>query len=285
MFKFIAPRVFSFDIEWVPDPVSADLLFGVKNNPPQSYEEAFNMLWKDAGATQENPRPFVKTPLCKIVSLCGVLREDTPDGIQLKLISLPQEPENQKKWSERHLLECFFKAVGPKKPQLVGYNSHNADVPILIQRAIALGVDSYGFASRPDKPWEGADYFSTAGDYNIDLATIVGRWGRMPRLHEMAVISGIPGKIDVSGDNVWNLWLQKKYDAIVNYNEFDALTTHLLWARTAHFGGLLSTKDYEYEQALVRELIETEMLDRRPHLKRFLEKWDSINAILSERRD
>ncbi|MBN2068508.1 MAG: hypothetical protein JW739_02620 [Opitutales bacterium] len=284
MFKFIAPRVFSFDIEWVPDPVSAELLFGLKHHPPQSYEEAFRLLWEDAGATPELPRPFVKTPLCRIVSICGILREQTSHGVSLKLVSLPREAMDTEKWTERHILECFYKSVGPKQPQLVGYNSQNSDVPILIQRAIAHGIDSFGFAKRPDKPWEGADYFSTAGDYNIDLATIVGRWGRMPRLHEIAVISGIPGKIDVSGDNVWDLWLQGRFDEIVHYNEFDALTTHLLWARIAHFGGLLSDTDYRKELELVEELVDTEINQGKPHLKRFQKKWAEITELLQQRR-
>src|SRR5690606_18868736 len=131
------------------------------------------------------------------------------------------------KWTERYILEVFLKAVGNRKPQLVGYNSHNADVPIVVQRAIVHGLDGCGMGSRPDKPWEGCDYFSTNSDWNVDMAPIVGRWGQMRRLHEIATLSGIPGKIDVSGDSVPQMWIEGKLDRIVAYNEFDAFTTHL----------------------------------------------------------
>ena len=57
-----------------------------------------------------------------------------------------------------------------------------------------------------------------------------------------------PGKIDVSGDSVAHMWSEGKLNEIVAYNEFDAFTTHLLWARVAHFSGLLSGEEYTKEQ-------------------------------------
>lgn len=283
MFKSIANSVFSFDIEWIPDPLSAELLHGVEHNPPFSFEESFLSLWKDGGATAERPQPFIKTILCRIVSIAGIFRERTEDGVQLKLVSLPADPTDPK-WTERYIIERFLEGVGRRKPQLVGYNSHNADVPIIVQRAIVHGLDSCGFAERPDKPWDGCDYFSTASDYNIDLAPILGRYAATPRLHEIATLSGIPGKIDVSGETVPQLWLEGKLQEIVNYNEFDAFTTHLVWARVAHFGGLLSTKAFLHEEQLVRELLLSEIASGKEHLGKYIEAWDRLKSIIAERR-
>ena len=69
---------------------------------------------------------------------------------------------------------------------------------------------------------------------------------------------GIPGKIEVSGASVAEMWADEKLDEIVAYNEFDAFTTHLLWARIAHFSGLLSSDEYSQEQMLVRKLLDSE---------------------------
>ena len=66
-------------------------------------------------------------------------------------------------------------------------------------------------------------------------------------------------KIDVSGGSVAEMWLNGKIAEIVAYNEFDAFTTHLLWARVAHFSGLLDQNEYQREQDLVRELLEREI--------------------------
>lgn len=283
MFKFIADSLLSFDIEWIPDPVSAELLHGVEHNPPYSYEASFLKLWQEGGATEERPQPYLKTVLCRIVSIAGIFRERTADGVHLKLFSLPTDPGDDK-WTERYILERFFDAVGRRKPQLVGYNSHNADVPILIQRAVVHGIDSCGFATRPDKPWEGCDYFANSGDYNIDLATLMGRWGAMPRLHEIATLSGIPGKLDVSGASVPQLWLEGRLRKIVEYNEYDAVTTHLVWARVAHFAGLLDHDEYAAEQLRIRQLLEDEIALGKTHLAPYLAEWDRLQAALQARR-
>ncbi len=286
MFKRILPSLLSFDIEWVPDPMAAEVLFGVKHDPPYSLPDAYRRLWALAGATPEAPRPFVKTMLCRVVSIAGIFREsiadaEAPEGqrVTLKLVSLPSDTRDPEKCRERVILDSFLKAVGARKPQLVGFNSANSDIPILLQRAVANGLSGHGFGQRPDKPWEGSDYFSASSDYHADLAYALGAGRNTPRLDEAARVCGIPGKVDVAGDQVWDLYATGRLAEIVAYNEFDALTTHLLWARIAHFGGLLSPAAYDREQALVRELATTHADGSRPHLHRYLAEWDRLKAI------
>jgi predicted PolB exonuclease-like 3'-5' exonuclease len=146
------------------------------------------------------------------------------------------------------------------------------------------GLPGFGFSDRPKKPWEGVDYFdSRNSDYNLDLAEAMGQYRDRPTLHQAATLSGIPGKIEVSGDSVAQMWLEGKLAEIVEYNEFDAFTTHLLWARIAHFSGLLSSDQYENEQALVRELLLSEMEGGRGYLQRFLDEWDRLRSITGQK--
>jgi len=283
MFKSVQPRLLSFDAEWVPDPVAAEALYGVQPGGPAAMLDAFNRFWHEAGATPEAPRPFIKTMLCRVVSVCGVYREAARDGsVTHRLISMPSDPHDPARCTEAHIIENFLKAVGQRQPQLVGFNSVNADVPILVQRAVAHGLPGFGFGSRPEKPWEGVDYFSTASDFHVDLQQALGgRYQNTARLHEAATVCGIPGKVDVAGGQVWDLYLAGRLDKIVAYNEFDALTTHLLWARMAHFAGLLSTEAYAVEQQSVRELCEAEAASgARPHLARYLEEWERLQGII-----
>jgi len=280
MFKTIQPKVFSFDVEWTPDPVAAEILTGVKQHPPHSLPAAFRSIWDYGGATDDNLQPYIKTILCRVVSIAGILREQLPNqSPTLRLISIPTDPSSKEKSSEPKVLEAFFKAVGRSQPQLVGYNSLNADLPILLQRGIIQGISSHGFGKRPDKPWEGIDYFVQGGEYHIDLATILGKYKNTPSLHEAATLSGIPGKINVSGDSVADMWLIGKLKQIVEYNEFDAFTTHLLWARIAHFADLLNDEDYELELELTRELLEEEIQNGKEHLSLFVEEWDRLLEI------
>ncbi len=288
MLKTIADSVFSFDIEWIPDPKSAEILHGAEpaNGPGIRAAESFEALWASARKESDpaDSQPYLKTILCRIVSLAGILREKIPGGDpSLKLISLPTDPLDFQKSDEKAMLASFLKSVGRRKPQLVGYNSAQADVPILVQRAIVLGLPGFGFSDRPNKPWEGVDYFDARNsEYNIDLADAMGQFRDRPTLHQAATLCGIPGKIDVSGDSVAQMWLDEKLPEIVEYNEFDAFTTHLLWARIAHFSGLLSSDEYLREQDAVRELIQSEISNGRSHLKRFLDEWNRLLAITGQ---
>ena len=280
--------MFCFDVEWIPDPKSAEILHGLPAalGPGQEASCSFEALWASARKEGDDPdsKPYLKTILCRIVSLAGILRERVPgESPSLKLISLPLDPLDSQKSDEKTILSSFMKSVGRRKPQLVGYNSAQSDVPILVQRAIVNGLPGFGFSDRPSKPWEGVDYLdSRNSDYNIDLADAMGQFRDRPTLHQAATLSGIPGKLEVSGASVAQMWLDDQLPEIVQYNEFDAFTTHLLWARVAHFSGLLNSEEYLLEQQLVRNLLEVEAKEKRPHLLRFIEEWDRLLALTGQ---
>lgn len=285
MLKTLADNVFSFDVEWIPDPKSGEILHLTEpsSGPDDQARAAFEALWS-AARKETDPagfQPYLKTILCRIVSLAGILREGLPGGrASLKLVSLPVDPSDPIKSTEKVILSSFMNAVGRRKPQLVGYNSAQADVPIIVQRAIVHGLPGAGFSERPAKPWEGVDYFDARNsEYNIDLADAMGQFRDRPSLHQAATLSGIPGKIDVSGDSVAEMWLTGKLDEIVAYNEFDAFTTHLLWARVAHFSGLLTSDQYDAEQDLVRSLLQSEIENGKVHLKKFVAEWERLQSI------
>ena len=174
MLKLLADAVFSFDVEWIPDPKSAEILHetGPADGPGDDARVSFEALWASARkeGQAEDFQPYLKTILCRIVSLAGILREKVPGGdCSLKLVSLPVDPTDPAKCGEKALLANFLKSVGRKKPQLVGYNSAQADVPIIVQRSIVNGLPGFGFSDRPDKPWLGVDYFDARNsEYNVE---------------------------------------------------------------------------------------------------------------------
>ena len=279
MFKAIHTKVWIFDVEWVPDPTAGRALYQL----PESISDAevIQEMWRRGGATEEEPMPYLKTVLCRVVSISAVIRTASHGEIKLRLQSLPRDPKDPIQISEAHMVETFLDAVGTHQPQLVGFNSFSADLKILLQRGVANGVQAAGFCRRPEKPWEGVDYFARTSDWHVDLMEIVGGWGKStPSLHEMATVCRIPGKILTDGQEVAPLWLKGELDKIIAYNEFDALTTYLLWLRLAHFGGFLSNEQYEQEEELLRQLLTTESeLPGRNHLKSYLVEWDALRGI------
>ena len=272
-------KVWVFDVEWVPDPTAGRLLYQL----PESLSdgEVMQEMWKMGGATDEDPMPYLKTVLCRVVSIAAVIRTVRKDEVRLQLLALPRDPEDPEQISEPHIVRTFLDAVGARQPQLVGFNSQKADLKILLQRGLASGIQAEGFCRRPEKPWEGVDYFARTSDWHVDLLEILGGWGKStPSLHEMATVCRIPGKLSADGQEVAPLWLKGKLAEIVAYNEYDALTTYLLWLRLAHFGGFLTTDRYEHEQELLRELLTTESeKPERSHLKDYLMEWDGLRGL------
>lgn len=276
MFKNVHSSVWAFDAEWVPDPDTGRRVYGL--DASMADADVVEEMFRQGGATDDEPRPYLKTVLCRLVSVSAVARTEEDGVVRLQLHSLPTVGDcNAPEAAESEILRRFLDGVGRARPQMVGYNSWSADFRILLQRAVALGVQAAGFAKRPDKPWEGVDYFG-GGDWHIDLIEVLAGRGRgRPSLHEMAAASGIPGKFTGAGDNVLDSWQQGQLDAIIAYNEFDALTTYLLWLRVAYFGGFFDATEYEFEQSRVQQLLRREgARPERKHLQQYLTEWDRV---------
>ena len=281
MFKTIGTRVWAFDAEWIPDPLAGRMLYHLGPEVPDP--EVFQVMWQKGGATNDDPMPYLKTVLCRIVSIVAVERvAKGRDEVRLHLLSLPRDSQDPAQTAEGHVIGTFLGKAGEYKPQLVGFNSASADLKALIQRGVVQGLTLPAFCKRPNKPWEGEDYFdSRNSEAGVDLKDVLGGWGKgTPSLNEIATLSGIPGKMEVDGQQVANLWLEGRLDRIVQYNEFDALTTYLVWLRVAHFGGHFTTEQYQQEQQLVRDLLAREIQENgKTHLNEFLAEWDRLEGM------
>ncbi len=273
MYKFIADNVVVFDVEWVPDPASGRRIYKLPETA--SDAEVLEVMWREGGATPEDPRPYLKTVMCRIVSIAAVVRKKVRGDVRLELISLPGLHDGVQ--PEGKIIRQFLEAVGNLGAQLVGFNSSNADLPILFQRALANRVTAPTFCHRPDKPWEGADYFARYSDFNIDLKNEVGGYGKASSsLHELATSLGIPGKMGTDGSNVVDLWRFGDIRKIVEYNQHDALSTYLVWLRTAYFSGRLTDDAFVREEQLLESLLNQEIGDGSEHLGLYLDAWKAL---------
>lgn len=277
MIRTAPAHVWAFDLEWVPDLASGRRAYNLPADAPDA--DVYAAMWANGGATEQEPRPYLKTMLCRVVSVAAVIRRVHDGQVSLTLTSLPADGP----MPERDLIGRFLRGLGEAtpKPQLVGFNSRDSDLPILIQRGIAQGISAPGFCRRPEKRWEGYDYFDRYNEGHVDLKDIIcGSWGKsIPKLHEFAAACGIPGKIDTRGDNVIDLWLAGNVRAIVEYNEFDAISTYLLWLRTAHFAGHFSAEALAAEETRLRDLLHKRIADGQSHLQRYVAKWDELRAM------
>jgi hypothetical protein len=278
VFKTIPQEVWAFDLEWVPDVASGRRAYRL--GPGVSDADVLQEMWRRGGADADNPRPYLKTVLCRIVSIAAVVRKRPEHGpVTLTLHSLPLP--GSEACTEADIIGRFMGAVGKAKPQLVGFNSHSADLPILLQRALAHRLTLPEFCARPDKPWEGVDYFAKGSDHHVDLKEMFCGWGRAtPSLHELATACRIPGKLDTAGRDVIDLWCEGDVRRIVQYNECDALTTFLIWLRAALLGGHLTIEQHDAEVALLQAQLEARAGEPgHPHLREYLDEWRRLRAL------
>jgi len=281
MFKSGIPElVLFFDLEWVPDAAAAKRLYDLPADVTEV--EAMQAFWEKAGATPDNPRPFVKYLYSRVVSIAFLSRKrvyrDGEPTVEFKLNSLPNLPLESDVVDEAYIIGQFLDWVGRGCPQLVGYNSHESDLQVLIQRGLINEVSAPTFCERPNKPWEGMDYFDGRNSEaaHLDLLTkFSNRGGMAPRLDELAKLCGYPGKIDVKGDQVVDLWLDRNITRIVEYNQLDTINTYLVWLRMVHFDGRIAEDVYAAEHEIFREFLEAEALKpEKAFLNQFLEKWE-----------
>ena len=274
------PQIWAFDSEWAPDLTAGRRVYRLPPEVPD--DEVLRVMWREGGATEENPQPFLKTILCRVVSIAAVVRTvSATKGVKLSLWSVPAlgeprvgEPRVAPEGvPEADILQAFLghferRAKDGDAPVLVGYNSRNADIHILLQRAFVNGLQLPSFFRESTaKPWN---------QNGIDLMDFLGGHGKgySASLDEVANLCGIPGKLDTTGDDVARLYYGGRARAVVEYNMFDALTTYLVWLRAEFVSGRFTAQQYADEQCRLRELIEHEA--KQPHgayLQTYLDAW------------
>jgi predicted PolB exonuclease-like 3'-5' exonuclease len=268
-------QLFAFDAEWVPDPATGRRVLDL----PAELDDAevIERMWAYGGATESEPRPYLKTILCRVVSIAAVIRTVKSGEVHHRLYALPEGPEAL---PEDDLLRRFLVAVGDKKPQLVGFNSRDSDLPILVQRAMVHRLSIPGLGRSAEK-WAAGDFFDRYGNQHVDLREITGAWGKASStLHELATACGIPGKLGTDGKSVIDLWRAGDVAGIVRYNQFDALTTFLVWLRAMTLSGHLTPEQLEAEEAQVRALVQQKALVD-PGFNLYLEGWKRLSAPAS----
>lgn len=276
----IHERTWFFDLEWVPDAAGSIKLYGLPEGTTE--KEAIEKLWSETKDFDpaSNPRPFVKYLFSRVVSIAFLSRNsvyrDGERAIDFAIHSLPRIPIDPSEADEAYIIDRFLHWVGEREPQLVGFNSLESDLQVLVQRGIVNEITAPAFCRRPAKPWEGRDYFdSKNSEWHLDLLQRFSRFAMTPKLNEFAILCGFPGKIDVAGDQVVDLWLAGDLKRIVEYNQTDTLNTYLIWLRTAYFAGKLAEDEYVDEIEQFRSFLETESEKAdREHIAKFLEMWE-----------
>lgn len=256
-------NIFVFDIETIPDVTSGRRIYGLDNLPPSEVAEAmFKLRRQESGGSD-----FLRLHLQKIVAISVLLRSRD----QLKIWSLG-DPETE----EKELIERFFNGLEKFSPTLVSWNGCGFDLPVLHYRSLLHGVSApkYWEVGDCDQNFRWNNYLNRYHYRHLDLMDILA--GYQPRanarLDEIAIMLGLPGKMGMSGNQVWENFQNNNLEKIRNYCETDVLNTYLIFLRFELMRGKLTLQEYDAECNLARQFLTQE---NKPHWQEFLAAWQT----------
>lgn len=151
---------------------------------------------------------------------------------------------------EKEIISHFFSFIEEKNPKLVSFNGRGFDMPMLLIRAMKynLSIPAYFDNSNPrlnKTKWE--NYRQRyAEEFHTDLLDSLGGFGavRNLKLDTLCTMAGLPGKYDVSGDQVFELFYLHQIDKIREYCQSDVLNTYWLYLKYELLKGNLALQDY-----------------------------------------
>lgn len=252
-----------FDIETVPDTNLGRQLYGVADLDDEAVGRI--MFFKQRQARQTDFLPLVQH---RIVAISAVLR--TGEG-ELHVFSLGdvEAPEDE-------IVRRFFEGLDRYSPELVSWNGSGFDLPVLQYRALLHGVNAerYWENGDNDREFRYNNYLSRFHWRHLDLMDVLAGFqiGGRASLSQVSTLLGFPGKLGMSGQQVWDRYLAGELVAIRNYCETDVLNTYLIYLRFQLMRGLLDEARLTTELGRVEESLEQ---SASPHLREFLEAWRS----------
>ncbi|MGV3606278.1 MAG: 3'-5' exonuclease [Planctomycetaceae bacterium] len=160
------------------------------------------------------------------------------------------------------------------RPTLVSFNGRTFDLPLLELAAFRYGISIPGWFHLSGKQYE-----QPRNRYNIDahfdlhdLLTNFGASRFNGGLNLAANLLGKPGKMDVQGDMVQDLFNEGKLAEINNYCRCDVLDTYFVFLRTNVMLGKLTLEEEKDRIAATREWLEQRQLTQSAFAQ-YLSRW------------
>jgi predicted PolB exonuclease-like 3'-5' exonuclease len=249
-----------FDVETVPDLDLGRRLYdldGVEDN--QVAQIMFTRRRQETGGE------FLSLVQHRIIAISVALR--TREALKVWSLGEPHS-------SEKELIERFFDGIEKYSPDLVSWNGSGFDLPVLQYRALRHGVAAprYWETGDDDQAFRYNNYLNRFHWRHLDLMDVLSGYQSRGRasLEDVAALLGLPGKVGMSGDEVWTHYRAADLQAIRNYCEIDVVNTYLIYLRFELIRGRLMPSEYERELACARECLAAQ---GKPHFARFLEAW------------
>src|SRR6516225_7274134 len=132
--------VIVWDLETVPDLAAAARMLDLSDASEADVREALGS-------------GFPKHPLHKIVCIGALIASRQAEGWRIDALGAPHIGER----TEAELISAFVERVGQLRPQLITFNGHRFDLPVLRYRAMVNRISATGLQVRP-RPTSGSRF-------------------------------------------------------------------------------------------------------------------------------
>jgi predicted PolB exonuclease-like 3'-5' exonuclease len=232
-----------WDLETVPDLAAAARMLDLGAAPEAEVREA-----PGSG--------FPKHPLHKIVCIGALVASRQSEGWRIDALGAPHIGER----TEAKLISDFIEKIGQLLPQLITFNGHGFDLPVLRYRAMVNRVSAGGLQVR--------QYFHRYTDHALDICDALGSYmpGAKVKLDEVSKILELTGKLEgIDGSRVEEMVLAGQIEEVARYCESDVLNTYRVWLVYELFRGSITAKELEWSELEIRDFVVTRKA-ANPHL-------------------
>ena len=247
-----------FDIETVPDAELGRRL-GFEGDDLQVADA---ML---ARRTEETGSSFLPLEQHRIVAISTLLRSG--DQLQVWSLGAVDSPEDD-------LIRRFFSGIDKLRPTLVSWNGSGFDLPVLHYRMLRHRIPSptYWDSGDRDRDFRWNNYLNRYHARHLDLMDVLSAYQGRGRasLEHVALLLGLPGKLGMGGEQVFQYWRDGRIAEIRSYCETDVLNTYLVWLRFELIRGQLTAGELATELTRVREWLAQHA---EPHWRQYAAAW------------
>jgi predicted PolB exonuclease-like 3'-5' exonuclease len=225
--------VIVWDLETVPDLAAAARMLDLPNATNADVRETIGP-------------GFPKHPLHRIVCIGALVASRQPEGWRVDALGAPHIGER----SEAKLISDFIEKIGQLRPQLITFNGHSFDLPVLRYRAMVNRLSAAGLQVRP--------YFYRYGEDALDLCDVLGSYvpGAKVKLDEVSKILGLTGKPEgVDGSRVEEMVLAGQIEEVARYCETDVVNTYRVWLVYELFRGAITSEQLDWSERQIREFV------------------------------
>ncbi|PAF42620.1 3'-5' exonuclease [Helicobacter sp. 11S03491-1] len=243
-----------FDIETVPD---IELIKkGIPDTQTIGPIEICEMAMEDQ--KQKSGSNFLPIYLHRIISIASVIVDEYGHFIKVGNFGKINFDEGSFDVDliEKNLIADFLKFFNKSQPKLVSFNGRGFDLPVIMLRAMRYNLCANAYYEQ-DNPafnkskWENyRQRFSER--FHTDLLDSLGHFGmaRSLKLNDISLMLGMPGKYDMSGDEVYRIYYDEKInklDSLTKIDEYcqsDVLNTYWLYLKYELLKGEINLEDY-----------------------------------------